>query len=166
MTDDLAKQKKKKTIFVTVQCFPYIKNRIEVISKKEIVLSPIENAIELIKGQVAKLRAELEQFPTRLKSLQQVLQGSVVPMVNPGPLKVCDIFLAPGTIKSKRHPVELVQELMDAMDKFVRVCGFAIKLNKSLIDETHTKFQLMVEKFYSELQDRVKSCLDTLRAER
>jgi hypothetical protein len=166
MTDDLAKQKKKKTIFITTQSFPYIKNRIEVIEKKEIVLSPIENAIELIKGQVAKLRAELEQYPTRLKSLQQVLQGSVVPMVNPGPLKVCDIFLAPGTIKERKQPVELVHELMDSMDKFIRVCGFSIKLNKSLIDETHTKFQQMVERFYSELQDRVKTCLDTLRAER
>ena len=79
-TEDLAKTKKKKIIFVTAQSLPYIKNRVLVQDKREpIILSPIENAIEIIKGQVAKLRGELNSFPTRLKSLQQVIQGTVVP---------------------------------------------------------------------------------------
>jgi hypothetical protein len=45
----------------------------------QLILSPIENAIELIADRCAKLRTELETNPPRLNSLHQVIQGSVVP---------------------------------------------------------------------------------------
>jgi hypothetical protein len=165
LSDDLSRQRKKKTIFVTSHMFPHIFNRLEIISKREILLSPIENAIELLKGQVGKLRQELESFPTRVKSLQQVIQGSVVPMVNPGPLKILEIFLSAGVFRDKKYSSPSILELMDVMDKFVKMCGFAIKLNKSLIDETQIKFQQMVEKFYGEMSDKVRVAIDTLRVE-
>lgn len=165
LSDDLSRQRKKKTIFVTSHCFPHMFNRLEVVSKREILLSPIENAIELLKGQVGKLRQELESFPTRVKSLQQVIQGSVVPMVNPGPLKILEIFLSAGVFKEKKYAAAGILELMDVMDKFVKMCGFAIKLNKSLIDETQIKFQQMVEKFYGEMSEKVRVALEVLRQE-
>lgn len=82
-TDDLSKQQKKKTLFTTELAFPYLKNRLEIVAKREVIISPIENAIELIEDRVAKLRTELETNPPRLNSLHQVIQGSVVPSAYP-----------------------------------------------------------------------------------
>jgi len=165
-TDDLAQQKKKKTLFTTRLPLPYVKTRVEVVNKEVVILSPIENAIELIVRQTAKVTEELLATPPRIKSLQQVIQGSVVPMVNPGPLRICEIFLAPGTIKNNVYDRALVHQLMNAMEKFVRQCGFAIKFNNSLIDETHKKFQEMVEKCYAELSAKVKERIASLRNEK
>jgi len=92
-TDDLSKQQKKKTIFTVELTFPYVKNRLEIVSKLDVIISPIENAIEIIQDRVLKLRAELQCNPPKLNSLHQVIQGSVVPMVNAGPLHVCEVFL-------------------------------------------------------------------------
>jgi hypothetical protein len=165
-TEDLSQQKKKKTLFTTQLPLPYVKTRVEVVKKEVVILSPIENAIELIVRQTAKVTEELLATPPRLNSLQQVIQGSVVPMVNPGPLRICEIFLAPGTIKNNLYDRSLVYQLMAAMEKFVRQCGFAIKFNKSLIDEKHKKFQEMVEKHYAELSTKVKERIASLRNEK
>jgi hypothetical protein len=76
---ETSQQQKKKIVFQSELAFPYLRNRLEVQDKKEIVLSPIENAVELIAERIQKLRVELNSRPARLNSLQQVLQGSVVP---------------------------------------------------------------------------------------
>ena len=78
-TDDLSKQQKKKTLFTTELAFPYLKNRLEIVAKRDVIISPIENAIELIEDRVSKLRTELETNPPRINALHQVIQGSVVP---------------------------------------------------------------------------------------
>ena len=163
-TDDLSKQCKKKTIFRTTHSFPYIKTRLEITETKEITLNPIENAIETIKQQSVKLRGELESFPTRLKSLQQVIQGSVVPMVNPGPLKICELFLSEKAFFSKRYSHKDLKTLCNAMTQFTKLCAFAIKLNKANIDASHAKFQAMVEQFHGELEKIVKACTSQIEA--
>eukprot|EP01120_Amphizonella_sp_Union-15-10_P001424 TRINITY_DN11502_c0_g1_i1.p1 TRINITY_DN11502_c0_g1~~TRINITY_DN11502_c0_g1_i1.p1 ORF type:complete len:112 (-),score=19.49 TRINITY_DN11502_c0_g1_i1:182-517(-) len=86
-------------------------------------------------------------------------------MVNPGPLKICELFLAPGVYLHNKYPPNLVEELIKAMESFVKICGFAIKLNKGIIDETHRQFQQMVTNFYEALQQKVKDHIITLRQE-
>ena len=50
--------------------------------------------LNCMQDRIAQLRRELEFVPPRKNSLMQVIQGSVVPMVNSGPVKICEIFLA------------------------------------------------------------------------
>ncbi|EFA83784.1 DOCK family protein [Heterostelium album PN500] len=143
--EDLSKQLKKKTIFsVDPASFPYLKNRIDVTSKREIILSPIENAIELIKGRIVKLIEQLQTPSPRINLLQQVIQGSVFPMVNEGPLKICEVFLSKSN--SSQYNSEHVDQLKKAMERFIHYCGWTIKLNKGLISPQHQDFQNMVEK--------------------
>lgn len=160
--EDMSKLCKKKTVFITTHAFPYLKTRLEITDTKEITLNPIENAIEVIKQQIVKVRGELETVPTRLKSLQQVIQGSVVPMVNPGPLKICEIFLTEKAFLSKKYPHKDLKTLCNAMNAFVKLCAFAIKLNKANIDASHAKFQAMVEQYHGELEKIVKACTSTI----
>ena len=86
-------------------------------------------------------------------------------MVNAGPLKIGEIFLAPGSARSKKYPIERLNELMDAMLTLVKMCGFAIALNKSLIDETHAKFHAMVTEFYAQLREKVNTMTEEMRKE-
>lgn len=55
------------------------------VCRVQLILSPLENAIELIENRVAALRAQLTQNPPRLNALQSVIQGSVVTSTPPSP---------------------------------------------------------------------------------
>jgi hypothetical protein len=155
---ELSQQQKKKIIFYVDKAFPYMTNRLEVVNVKEIILSPLENAVELLEGRVAALRAQLTQNPPRLNALQSVIQGSVVTMVNEGPLKICEIFLASGAVDrdGKPYDPQKVAVLKEKMTDFIKMCGFAIKLNKSLISAEHLPFQQMVEQKYESLKEMTK----------
>jgi len=161
--EELSRQQKKKTVFVVDGCFPYLKYRLPVISKKEIVLSPIENAIELVQNRSAKIREQLECNPPRLNPLQQIIQGSVLPMVNEGPLKICETFL---TRREGMHVYdnEQVAILTKVLATFVTLCGFAIALNKSLIGPKHIKFQQMVEQQYKILKQQVNEYISNFES--
>jgi len=76
---ETSQQQKKKIVFKLDNAFPSLRSRLEVVDKQQIILSPIENAIELITERIQKLKVELNSRPSRINSLQQVLQGSVVP---------------------------------------------------------------------------------------
>jgi len=159
--EGLAYQQKKKTIFNIAHAFPYMTNRIEVTSSSEVILSPLENAIELIDGRVAALKAQLNTNPPRLNALQSVIQGSVVAMVNEGPLKICEIFLSPDAVDPEGQPYNKhqIEYLKAQMAEFVKVCAFAIRLNKSLISQEHIPFQEMVTSKYEVLAESVKQYL-------
>jgi hypothetical protein len=95
--DDFSKQQKRKVIFTTQHSMPYLRARVLVVQRSEIILSASDNAIEMMAQRVEKLRDELRFNPPRQNSLQQgacardwcaqsyvsllvVIQGSVVPM--------------------------------------------------------------------------------------
>ena len=75
---DLSVQCKRKTIVEVENSFPYTKKRLAVIGKKEIILEPIENAIEIIQSREKALRRELDLSPPNIKTLQINLQGAVL----------------------------------------------------------------------------------------
>jgi hypothetical protein len=75
---DFKEQCKRKTILSTELPFPYIKKRIVVKDKFEISLTPIETSTEIIEGRVNALKNEVESPNASTKTLQIVLQGSVL----------------------------------------------------------------------------------------
>ncbi|NXP13754.1 DOCK7 protein, partial [Thinocorus orbignyianus] len=102
---ELHEQFKRKTILTTSHAFPYIKTRINVIHKEEIILTPIEVAIEDMQKKTQELAFATHQDPADPKMLQMVLQGSVGTTVNQGPLEVAQVFLCeiPNDPKLFRH---------------------------------------------------------------
>jgi len=153
---ETSRQQKKKEIFEVEQTFPYLKNRLTVVNRFEVILTPIENAIELVEDRVTKLRQELKTDPPRINALQQLLQGSVVPMVNEGPLRICEIFLTDPS----RYPSEHVARLRKALKDFSLYCGFAMALNKRLLTEKHVEFHNMLEKHYDVMKTKIKGYVD------
>jgi len=85
---ELHEQYKRKTILTTANHFPYVKTRIQVVSRKQIVLTPIEVAIEDVQKKTAELAQATQQEPPDPKILQMVLQGCIGTTVNKGPMEV------------------------------------------------------------------------------
>eukprot|EP00026_Physarum_polycephalum_P000113 Phypoly_transcript_00113.p1 GENE.Phypoly_transcript_00113~~Phypoly_transcript_00113.p1 ORF type:complete len:2230 (+),score=343.31 Phypoly_transcript_00113:65-6691(+) len=154
---DLARQQKRKTIYTTVMRFPSYSNRLAVKNKRDIVLTPLENAIEQLGSRIAKIREQLDCSPPRIKPLQQIIQGSVSPMVNEGPLKLCETFIMKAEMYNPVH----IDQLRQTLYEFVRTCGFAIHLNRAIIGPQDIQFQKMVEEQYSKLRDKANKLIST-----
>ena len=92
--------------------------------------------------------------------MQQVIQGSVVPMVNGGPVKIAEIFLAKP---NKDMDNAKREQLSSILLEFLRLCQTALIVNKSIIKATHLKFQTMCEQFYVKMQGEIMQLIDAGR---
>jgi len=153
-------QTKKKTIFKVQDSFPCITMRLPIISTAEVVLSPLESAIDLIRDRVARFDAELnvKTFDAvRINQLQQLLQGSVAPMVHEGPMKIFDTYLGEDRHK---YPTHQTQQLEEAMNSFIKRCGFGVKLVNQVIEQRDLKdykaFQVMIEDHYKVMRTKLE----------
>ncbi|KAM9493065.1 dedicator of cytokinesis protein 7 isoform 4-T4 [Clarias gariepinus] len=148
---DLHEQFKRKTILTTSHAFPYIKTRINVIQKEEIILVPIEVAIEDMQKKTQELAFATHQDPADSKMLQMVLQGCVGTTVNQGPLEVAQVFLAeiPDDPKLFRHHNKLRLCFKD----FMKRCEDALRKNKAMIGPDQKEYHRELERNYSKLKE-------------
>lgn len=91
---ELHEQYKRKTILTTASHFPSVKTRIQVVNRQQIVLEPIEVAIEDIQKKTNELALATVQEPADPKILQMVLQGCIGTTVNQGPMEMALVFLS------------------------------------------------------------------------
>jgi len=158
-------QSKKKTIFETAGRFPAITTRLVVARTEEIRLTPLESAIDLIRDRTARFQAEMNvgSSDVRVNQLQQLLQGSVVPMVNEGPIKICETFLS--VEERGNYPKEHIELLEMEMKKFINRCGFAVKLANQVIEtrqlNEYLEFQKMIADHYNKMKEKLAPYLST-----
>ncbi|XP_078387616.1 dedicator of cytokinesis protein 7 isoform X1 [Cetorhinus maximus] len=155
---DLHEQYKRKTILTTSHAFPYIKTRINVIHKEEIILIPIEVAIEDMQKKTQELAFATHQDPADAKMLQMVLQGSVGTTVNQGPLEVAQVFLAdiPDDPKLFRHHNKLRLCFKD----FMKRCEDALRKNKTLIGADQKEYHRELERNYHRLKESLQPMIN------
>uniref|UniRef100_A0A8C8FR99 Dedicator of cytokinesis 6 n=1 Tax=Oncorhynchus tshawytscha TaxID=74940 RepID=A0A8C8FR99_ONCTS len=148
---DLHEQYKRKSILTTSHAFPYIKTRINVIHKEEIILVPMEVAIEDMQKKTQELAFATHQEPADAKMLQMVLQGSVGTTVNQGPLEVAQVFLSdiPDDPKLYRHHNKLRLCFKD----FTKRCEDALRKNKTLIGPDQKEYHKEMERNYNKLKE-------------
>ncbi|TNM96876.1 hypothetical protein fugu_015032 [Takifugu bimaculatus] len=148
---ELNEQYKRKTILTTSHAFPYIKTRINVIHKEEIILVPIEVAIEDMQKKTQELAFATNQDPADSKMLQMVLQGCVGTTVNQGPLEVAQVFLSdiPDDPKLFRHHNKLRLCFKD----FTKRCEDALRKNKALIGPDQKEYHRELERNYNKLKE-------------
>uniref|UniRef100_A0A1A8FCC0 Dedicator of cytokinesis 7 n=1 Tax=Nothobranchius korthausae TaxID=1143690 RepID=A0A1A8FCC0_9TELE len=148
---DLHEQYKRKTILTTSHAFPYIKTRINVVHKEEIILIPMEVAIEDMQKKTQELAFATNQDPADPKMLQMVLQGCVGTTVNQGPLEVAQVFLSeiPDDPKLFRHHNKLRLCFKD----FTKRCEDALRKNKALIGPDQKEYHRELERNYNKLKE-------------
>ncbi|KAH1176526.1 hypothetical protein KIL84_021260 [Mauremys mutica] len=148
---ELHKQHKRKTLLTTSHAFPYIRTRLPVVHKEEIILTPIEVAIEDMQKKMQELAFATHQEPADAKMLQMVLQGCVGTTVNQGPLEVAQVFLAeiPDDPRLYRHHNKLRLCFRD----FTKRCEDALRKNKSLIGPDQREYHRELERNYLRLRE-------------
>uniref|UniRef100_A0A8D2LI61 Dedicator of cytokinesis 6 n=1 Tax=Varanus komodoensis TaxID=61221 RepID=A0A8D2LI61_VARKO len=156
---DLHEQFKRKTLLTTSHAFPYVKTRINVIHKEEIILTPIEVAIEDMQKKTQELAFATHQDPADAKMLQMVLQGCVGTIVNQGPLEVAQVFLAeiPDDPKLYRHHNKLRLCFKDFTKRY---CSNALRKSKTLIGPDQREFLRELERNYQRLKEALSPLLN------
>eukprot|EP00027_Filamoeba_sp_ATCC50430_P006902 CAMPEP_0168562256 /NCGR_PEP_ID=MMETSP0413-20121227/12026_1 /TAXON_ID=136452 /ORGANISM="Filamoeba nolandi, Strain NC-AS-23-1" /LENGTH=1688 /DNA_ID=CAMNT_0008593671 /DNA_START=186 /DNA_END=5252 /DNA_ORIENTATION=+ len=145
---DVSRQQKRKTIFCIGKSFPYLNNRIEVAQSRDIVLSPIECAVEAMQQRAAQFRSEVYCTPVRKNNLQALLTGTLATTVNVGPLRFCEVFIGNANYSS-----DLQDKLRDAMAEVLLLSKAALQINERIIGPEQLPFQAMLEdKFQSTMQ--------------
>ena len=88
----------------------------------QIVLTPIEVAIEDIQKKTIELANATYQEPIDSKILQMVLQGCVGTTVNQGPFEVASVFLSESGNRTpqQRPPSPLQNKLKSCFKDFCR----------------------------------------------
>lgn len=151
----------RKTVLTVDDTFPSLLKRNPVTTKHEIEFTPIENAIEAMQKMNSKLQAEVKRSPPIMKSLQGLLQGSILAVVNEGPIEFCQKFLV-GTEDNpnSKYPIEHVQKLREILKEYLLICRAALDLNKQLIGTDQIDFHQALEKGLKKLKKRMKDYLE------
>ncbi|XP_035698985.1 dedicator of cytokinesis protein 7-like isoform X3 [Branchiostoma floridae] len=158
---ELTEQYKRKTILTTANAFPYVKTRVSVIYRVEIVLTPVEVAIEDIQKKTKELFLATTQDPADPKMLQMVLQGCIGTTVNQGPLEVATAFLTdlPDDLSLAKH----YNKLRLCFKDFSKKCSDALKKNRSLIGPDQKEYQHELERNYRRFVERLMPLVNDKR---
>jgi len=151
---DLHEQLKRKTILTTANHFPYVKTRIQVVEREQIVLTPIEVAIEDIQKKIRELAVATSQEPPDPKILQMVLQGALGTTVNQGPFEVAYVFLS-DLVDQNKTPDKFQLKLRLCFKDFSKKCSDALRRNKSLIGPDQFDYQKELERNYRRFIERL-----------
>lgn len=154
---ELQEQCKRRTVLTTANHFPYIKTRIQVVDRRQCVVTPIEGAIEDIQKKTAELAAATHQEPPDPKILQMVLQGCIGTTVNQGPMEVALVFLS--DLQDGRAPNRLQTKLRLCFKDFSKKCSDALRKNKNLIGPDQRDYQKELERNYHKFTDRLTPLL-------
>jgi DHR-2, Lobe A/DHR-2, Lobe B/DHR-2, Lobe C len=129
-TENVDEQWKRRTVLTTEVSFPHMVSRVPVRAREDTVLSPIDVGIEEVSKRIISLRGEIEKSPPELKSLQRLLQGSVLIMVNAGVLEFARRFFG----KPEPWSYAKLMLLGEKLRQFLKACSDALDLNREHSD--------------------------------
>jgi len=114
-----------RTYIFAAESFPTNRRRVEVIDKKEVLLSPIQNALSTMINKNKELSEKIESAqtasagPIDLNPLSMLLNGMIDAAVNGGTQKYIEAFMFPDFLQSNkdeasgRYQQALKQSLRD-----------------------------------------------------
>ena len=134
--DDISGQFKKKTIITISGSFPSIVTRLPVIKKRDVIVTPIQNAIEDIIKRNNDIESAVNQKPINPKTLTQVLQGSALPRTYP-PLPLFPSFPLPPSLSLSSPSSSLLSPSLSVIPSyyplFFPLHEFTFRLSVSLL---------------------------------
>ena len=88
---DVAHQQRRTVFFTTQFPFPFLNNRILITETTEVILSPLENAVQLVEQRVKAIEAAL--LTPQVTVLSGLLYGNLMTTIAEGPEAICKAFL-------------------------------------------------------------------------
>jgi len=156
-SEDVTKQWKKRYIYVILKSYPGLTRRQKIYEEFEQTLGPIDCAIDLLDNRIELIKLELQLRPPNTKTLQIVLQGSIMLHVNVGPKAIMQAFL--GSNQEDTDPKK-ISILRDKLTEFIRKCEFALKLNSKLITDDQREYQKALEEHFHEFKKEARRFIE------
>ena len=150
-------QKKKRTFYTTEYKTPFVVNRFPIVEERSVIVTPIENAIDMIVGHSNRLIMQMERTPKQ-NLMQQVLQGIIMPMVNEGIPKVCEMFLEEQS--TDPDMTEFQDKLSFEMCRLMNLTGYGLQFFRSKFANSACRalHDVLLQKF-AELRKNVQHYL-------
>eukprot|EP01094_Clydonella_sp_ATCC50884_P017219 TRINITY_DN2957_c0_g1_i1.p1 TRINITY_DN2957_c0_g1~~TRINITY_DN2957_c0_g1_i1.p1 ORF type:complete len:1831 (-),score=674.61 TRINITY_DN2957_c0_g1_i1:292-5784(-) len=140
--DDVTQQWMRKTVLTVGKHFPYMTTRLPVVNKTEAEITPLQNCIQNIRSRAKVIKAEAKSEFCSVKTLQPLLQGSLLVMVNEGPVRMCRPFFE----RKAEFPEEEIAELGKQLQRFLANCSTALVKHKELIRGDQAEYVDLQEK--------------------
>ena len=164
---NVTEQYKRRVILTVANSFPYFLKRIPVSDRREMILSPIEVAIDEMQERVHQLEHVIGSRDA--KHLQLVLQGSVNATVNAGPIAYANAFLRKPlgpdsdldecSFIAAAQATDLFSEsqkhLKFVFEQFLDLCENALKLNEKLIKPNQVEYHQNLKTNFEKLRDEL-----------
>jgi len=99
LSEDVTLQWKKRNIYIIPKFYPSLTRRHQVSEEIQETLGPLDCAIDLLDNRIELIKLELQLRPPNTKTLQIVLQGSIMLQVNAGPKAIMQYFLGSTHLK-------------------------------------------------------------------
>jgi hypothetical protein len=151
----VAAQGRKKQYFTTAMPFPSFARRIEILNTRNVILSPLQNALQLMQERVAAVRDAVKSNNATV--ISGLLYGNLMTTISEGPEAIAEGFLAPD----KATPSEETTKLAGLVADFVKLTEQALEVHESLMsnemrewqDTAVDRFQVLKTKLNSYLQE-------------
>jgi hypothetical protein len=151
-SDNLTEQYKKKTIVKIKEPFPSMMTRIPIIAKEEVILTPVENAIEIIDSSIERLSSVINRDPIDINALHLVLSGTLIPQVNEGIPQIVRSFLGQNESKfDEKH----IKTLKTRLAKFLTCAQEGLRKSAIHSKEPQKPLHLQFEKGYANLKQLI-----------
>eukprot|EP00009_Paramoeba_aestuarina_P004974 CAMPEP_0201516646 /NCGR_PEP_ID=MMETSP0161_2-20130828/7930_1 /ASSEMBLY_ACC=CAM_ASM_000251 /TAXON_ID=180227 /ORGANISM="Neoparamoeba aestuarina, Strain SoJaBio B1-5/56/2" /LENGTH=517 /DNA_ID=CAMNT_0047913863 /DNA_START=440 /DNA_END=1993 /DNA_ORIENTATION=+ len=142
-----------KTILTTEHPFPFVLKRVKIVTKEDQKLTPIETNIEIMKDRIQKLNLECDAEIPNAKTLQIVLQGSVLLQVNAGPTEICRVFCGQD---SENEDPGLRTFMKKLFREFLDGCARALEVNSAIIGRDQLEFHQELMKGFERVKQEVE----------
>ena len=147
----VASQGRKKLYFTTALPFPAFARRVEIVDTRTVILTPLQNALQLLDERVQNVRdAIASNNPTVISGL---LHGSIFTVLNEGPEAVAAAFLGD---KAQGPEIDTLRQLAN---DFVRLTGESLALHGRLMSKDMGQWQQLAEEKFEGLKDRMAKYL-------
>ncbi|KAM7540883.1 hypothetical protein Aperf_G00000042064 [Anoplocephala perfoliata] len=170
---NISEQYKRKVILTVPRTFPYLNTRLPIIAREELVLSPIEVALEDVARRNQQLSVAIHADPPDPKFLQMVVQGCVSTTVNQGPLEVATAFLSKrnspaDTEDNSGNSADYFDgnqnDLRLCLKEFLRISQEAVRLSRQLIEQDQEEYQRALERNFIQIKLQMEPFLTPPRS--
>jgi hypothetical protein len=139
-----------KTFVVTEDTFPNVQRRLEICERREVMLSPLENAVNSVVAKNEELLDVISKFslaqqphppassagPIKIDRLSMILNGIIDAAVNGGTAKYQEAFLSAKFRSANKDKQQLIDRLDAALVNQVRILGRGLHVHGQFCPES------------------------------
>jgi len=154
-----------KTYIFTKETFPCTRRRVEVVARKEEMITPISNAIATLLAKNTELLDKVDKVktsppgPVDVGPLSMNLQGTIDAAVNGGTKLYVEAFLCDEYTQAFPSEASLQQQLKDAIREQIKILEGALEVFGKRCDEKLKGLYAHLSGFFSQMKDNMAPAL-------